>query len=123
MVRFFQLHLIFSLIEVTDVVRALSRAISFIQQGTHSPLKAHERVKDFYSWAQIAERTEKVYMAVLSTPPRDLWERMQRCDLSLSLHLTTENDDSRPTEPLVWAHIQDSCIVSSSSWIAFFICS
>ena len=64
---------------ITDVVHVLSQAISIIQQGTHSPLKAHERVKDFYSWSQIAERTEKVHEVVLSSPSRDLWERMQRC--------------------------------------------
>ncbi|KAI0938480.1 hypothetical protein AcV5_000156 [Taiwanofungus camphoratus] len=61
-----------------DVVRAMSEAIELVSAGKHDPQRAHERIKGFYDWAEIAERTERVYEAVLSSPPRDFWSRMQR---------------------------------------------
>lgn len=70
--------------QLIDVVRALSEAISIVSAGNHSPWRAHERVKDFYSWTMVAERTEKVYHDVLSSPEKDLWTRMQRSGLTSS---------------------------------------
>ncbi|KAL0572128.1 Phosphatidylinositol N-acetylglucosaminyltransferase GPI3 subunit [Marasmius crinis-equi] len=61
-----------------DVFRAISEAIQIVSQGKHDPARAHERVKRFYDWAQVTERTEKVYDTVMKTPQRDLWMRMQR---------------------------------------------
>ncbi|THU96244.1 glycosyltransferase family 4 protein [Dendrothele bispora CBS 962.96] len=61
-----------------DVFRAISEAISIISQGKHDPLQAHERMKMFYDWDQVTERTEKVYDAVVKSEQRDLWERMER---------------------------------------------
>lgn len=63
---------------LSDVVRAVSEAIHIVSEGKHDPIRAHERVKTFYDWGQVAERTEKVYDSVLKSPQRDLWERMQR---------------------------------------------
>ena len=62
----------------TDVVRAMSEAIQIVSQGKHDPIRAHERVRTFYDWDHIAERTEKVYEAVLHSPQLELWARMQR---------------------------------------------
>jgi phosphatidylinositol N-acetylglucosaminyltransferase subunit A len=56
----------------------MSEAIHIVSQGQHDPVRAHERVKTFYDWGQVAERTETVYEAVLNSPQIDLWERMQR---------------------------------------------
>ncbi|KAF8520944.1 transferase, partial [Hysterangium stoloniferum] len=64
--------------EEDDVVRALSEAISIVSQGRHDPMKAHERMREFYDWAHVAERTEAVYNQVLATEPQDLWTRIQR---------------------------------------------
>ncbi|KIY47322.1 transferase [Fistulina hepatica ATCC 64428] len=64
--------------EADDVVRAISEAVQIISEGKHDPLHAHERVKTFYNWARIAERTEKVYDAVLRTEQYDLWTRINR---------------------------------------------
>ncbi|KAI3598523.1 glycosyltransferase family 4 protein [Moniliophthora roreri] len=61
-----------------DVFRAMSEAIQLVSRGEHDPIRAHERIKTFYDWGQVAERTEKVYDAVMKSPQRDLWERMQR---------------------------------------------
>jgi len=61
-----------------DVIRALSEAIRIVSQGRHDPIRAHERIKEFYNWNQVAERTEVVYDTVLKSEPRDLWTRMQR---------------------------------------------
>ncbi|GBE87393.1 Phosphatidylinositol N-acetylglucosaminyltransferase gpi3 subunit [Sparassis crispa] len=61
-----------------DVVRAMSEAIKLVSAGEHDPQRAHERIKGFYDWAQIAERTERVYDTVLRSPPRDFWTRMRR---------------------------------------------
>jgi phosphatidylinositol N-acetylglucosaminyltransferase subunit A len=66
------------LLRLQDVVRAMSEAIHIVSQGKHDPIRAHERVKTFYDWGQVAERTETVYEAVLNSPQMDLWERMQR---------------------------------------------
>ncbi|KAJ7089209.1 transferase [Mycena belliarum] len=61
-----------------DVCRAVGEAIQIVSEGKHDPLLAHERVKTFYDWTQVAERTEAVYDAVLKSPQMDLWVRMQR---------------------------------------------
>ncbi|KAJ3755963.1 glycosyltransferase family 4 protein [Lentinula raphanica] len=61
-----------------DVFRAISEAISIVSAGKHDSMKAHERVKTFYDWAQVAERTECVYDMVMKSEQRDLWERISR---------------------------------------------
>ncbi|PCH44807.1 glycosyltransferase family 4 protein [Wolfiporia cocos MD-104 SS10] len=61
-----------------DVVRAMSEAINIVSQGKHDPFRAHKRVRGFYDWGNITERTEKVYAAVLELEPYDFWTRMQR---------------------------------------------
>ncbi|KAF7348567.1 Phosphatidylinositol N-acetylglucosaminyltransferase subunit A [Mycena venus] len=61
-----------------DVCRAVGEAIKIVSEGKHDPLLAHERIKTFYDWEQVAERTEAVYDAVLKSPQMELWERMQR---------------------------------------------
>jgi len=64
--------------EEDDVFRAISEAIGIVSQGKHDPMNAHGRVKGFYDWSQVAERTEKVYDAVIRSEQRDLWTRIQR---------------------------------------------
>uniref|UniRef100_A0A8H7XMR0 Glycosyl transferase family 1 domain-containing protein n=1 Tax=Psilocybe cubensis TaxID=181762 RepID=A0A8H7XMR0_PSICU len=64
--------------EEDDVIRAISEAIEIIQNGRHDPIQAHERIKQFYNWEDVAERTEKVYDTVLKTPQIDLMERIHR---------------------------------------------
>ncbi|KAH9917322.1 transferase [Fomitopsis serialis] len=61
-----------------DVVRAMAEAIDIVSKGQHDPARAHARVKQFYDWAQIAERTERVYSNVMRTRPRSFWVRLQR---------------------------------------------
>ncbi|KII91315.1 glycosyltransferase family 4 protein [Plicaturopsis crispa FD-325 SS-3] len=61
-----------------DVVRAMVEAIDIVSRGRHDPMRAHDRVKSFYNWDDVAARTEKVYDAVLRSPQRDLWARMMR---------------------------------------------
>jgi phosphatidylinositol glycan class A protein len=58
----------------------MSEAIEIVSQGKHDPMRAHERVKTFYDWGHVAERTERVYDSVLMSEQRGLWERMQRYD-------------------------------------------
>ena len=62
-----------------DLIQATSYAIQYIQSGLHSPEKAHERVKNFYSWEDVTERTECVYNDVMSTEPYAFWARVRRC--------------------------------------------
>ncbi|KAF8522661.1 transferase [Gautieria morchelliformis] len=64
--------------EEDDVIRALSEAIAIVSMGNHDPLVAHRRVKAFYNWPHVAERTEVVYHSVLASEPRDLWTRMHK---------------------------------------------
>lgn len=56
----------------------MSEAITIVSQGKHDPWNAHERVKSFYDWFQVTERTEKVYESVIKSDQRDLWTRIQR---------------------------------------------
>lgn len=62
----------------TDVVRAISEAITIVAAGKHDPMKAHKRVKTFYDWRRVAMRTEKVYRAVTQSPQMELMERIER---------------------------------------------
>ncbi|CAE6481445.1 unnamed protein product [Rhizoctonia solani] len=68
----------FALPEEDDVTRALGEAIDIVTQGKHDPHKAHKRIKSMYSWADVAERTEKIYNWVATKEPRSFWERLCR---------------------------------------------
>lgn len=56
----------------------MSDAIRKVKAGAHDPHAAHERIKSFYDWADVAERTEKVYDFAIAAPQRDLWTRIKR---------------------------------------------
>jgi phosphatidylinositol glycan class A protein len=56
----------------------MSEAIAHVARGDHDPHRAHERIRGFYDWTRVAERTEVVYRKVLATPPYPLWTRIQR---------------------------------------------
>ena len=61
-----------------DVIRAISEAMDIVSKGKHDPMRAHERVRTFYNWENVTERTEKVYEAVMMSKQMDLGERIQR---------------------------------------------
>ncbi|KAI0057716.1 glycosyltransferase family 4 protein [Artomyces pyxidatus] len=61
-----------------DVFRAMAEAIAIVSRGDHDPHRAHERIRGFYDWGQVAARTEIVYRAVMASPPRELWTRIER---------------------------------------------
>ncbi|KAI0702065.1 transferase [Cerioporus squamosus] len=61
-----------------DVVRAMSEAIRLVSAGKHDPHKAHARIRGFYDWRDVAQRTEAVYDSVVKSPPHDFWTRMHR---------------------------------------------
>jgi len=65
--------------EEHDVVRAVSEAVHIVSQGQHDPIAAHSRIRTFYNWEDVAERTENVYRAIKETEPIDLYTRMRRC--------------------------------------------
>ena len=73
-----------NLLSCSDVIRAISEAISIVKMKKHDPFQAHERVKTFYSWEDVTSRTVKVYDAVLKSKQMDLMERIQRYELLLS---------------------------------------
>ncbi|KZV84740.1 glycosyltransferase family 4 protein [Exidia glandulosa HHB12029] len=64
--------------EQDDVVRALGEGIRRVKAGRHDPQLAHDRVRTFYNWTQVAERTEVVYQSVVESVDRTLWERLTR---------------------------------------------
>lgn len=66
------------MVSLTDVFRAISEAIRIVAAGKHDPIKAHERVKTFYDWQQVAARTEKVYSTVMQSRQMELMERITR---------------------------------------------
>ena len=43
----------------------------------HDRQKAHDRIRNFYDWSDIAEMVELVYDSMLQTTPYDLWTRLQ----------------------------------------------
>ena len=57
----------------------MSEAIAHVSQGGHDPHRAHQRIRGFYDWTRVAERTEVVYREVIAKPPYPLWTRIQRC--------------------------------------------
>jgi phosphatidylinositol glycan class A protein len=63
---------------ISDLFRALSEAVAIVSKGQHDPVEAHQRVKNFYNWEDVAGRTEVVYDAVVKSEQKDLWTRMQR---------------------------------------------
>ncbi|BGP39966.1 Phosphatidylinositol N-acetylglucosaminyltransferase GPI3 subunit [Rhodotorula kratochvilovae] len=64
--------------EVDDLVRAISRAITHVRSGGHDPLAAHAQLREMYSWADVAERTERVYYAAMRVPRVPVVERLRR---------------------------------------------
>ncbi|GAA99745.1 glycosyltransferase family 4 protein [Mixia osmundae IAM 14324] len=72
-------HLIsFAQPDVEDVVQVIGAAIDHIRSGRHDPVKAHEAIRTKYSWADVAERTERVYEAMLTVELPPLVERLRR---------------------------------------------
>lgn len=59
-------------------MRAISEAIEIVTTGKHDPFQAHERIKEFYTWEDVATRVEAVYDAVIKSPQIDLMERINR---------------------------------------------
>ncbi|GHJ86049.1 hypothetical protein NliqN6_2451 [Naganishia liquefaciens] len=64
--------------DADDIIIALGNAIKIIQSKRHDPFVAHERLKNMYSWATVATRTERVYDRVMEAEDRSLFERMAR---------------------------------------------
>lgn len=62
----------------SDLVRAIDRAIEILSSGAHDPIKTHELVKGMYSWADVAKRTERVYLDALEIEPCPIVERLRR---------------------------------------------
>ena len=62
----------------------MSEAIRIVSAGKHDPYQAHKRIKDFYDWHEITQRTELVYESVLDSEPYDFWTRLQRLVALLS---------------------------------------
>lgn len=64
--------------ELKDLFRALSEGIAIVGANSHDPWRAHDRIKGMYDWADVAERTEKVYRTALASSPIDLCDRSVR---------------------------------------------
>ncbi|KAE8217298.1 hypothetical protein CF319_g8585 [Tilletia indica] len=60
-----------------DVVRAVDHALVHIRSGAHSPQAAHDAVKSFYTWSDVAERLEHVYIHAMKQEDRpSTWDRL-----------------------------------------------
>jgi phosphatidylinositol N-acetylglucosaminyltransferase subunit A len=89
-----------------DVFRAMSEAIAYIQEGEHDPHHAHQKIRGFYDWGRVADRTEVVYREVLATPPYPLWTRIQRCAIVSTFLLYTKRlRRGHFPGPWVWVHL------------------
>lgn len=64
---------------VKSLVTCLDKAISDHRHGNViSPLEAHDRIKNLYTWPNVARRTELVYDHVQELVPRQLPDRIKR---------------------------------------------
>ncbi|PWN46310.1 UDP-Glycosyltransferase/glycogen phosphorylase [Ceraceosorus guamensis] len=61
-----------------DVVHAMDAAIEHVRSGKHDPAAHHEAVEKMYSWADVAERTERVYHTAMAAPFPDRLDRFQQ---------------------------------------------
>jgi len=66
------------LIYSIDLITALNKAITMIKFKEVTPAKFHDRIKNMYSWENIAERTERVYYSIMKTRRVPLIERLRR---------------------------------------------
>lgn len=53
--------------------------MQYVTSGLHDPVEAHNRIRGFYDWENVVERTEKVYDDVMHTEARGFWTRIYRC--------------------------------------------
>lgn len=63
------------LTEEPDVIRAIISAVHHVKAGKHDPQQTHERVKEMYTWQDVARRTETIYRKALLVPQVDIIER------------------------------------------------
>ena len=67
------------IIIILALVTCLDNAISDHRHGNVlSPFDAHNRIKDLYTWPNVARRTEIVYDHVKELVPRQLPDRIKR---------------------------------------------
>ncbi|KAI8870841.1 GlcNAc transferase [Ramicandelaber brevisporus] len=68
--------------EKDDIERALAKTIGIAQERHKhpdlEPWTMHNQVRQFYSWTDVAERTERVYRKVMNMPSPPLIERLRR---------------------------------------------
>lgn len=57
-----------------SIILAVERAMK--QVPTVNPWDFHDKVRSYYSWDWVAERTERVYDRVVQAPPKSLYERL-----------------------------------------------
>ena len=63
---------------VENLVRALEEAIHVTRSGKVDPVAQHERLKELYSWPDVARRTAKVYTHIKAMPDLTLAKRCYR---------------------------------------------
>lgn len=64
---------------VPALVNGLEVAIAVHREGKFIPPEiVHQRVRDIYTWSEIAERTEKVYNAIVQKPILSTSERLEK---------------------------------------------
>lgn len=64
--------------DLADVVRAITHAIHHVGAGQHDPATTHTRVKEMYTWQDVARRTEIIYRNALLAPQADVIERWSK---------------------------------------------
>ncbi|KAJ1553617.1 hypothetical protein HK405_007401 [Cladochytrium tenue] len=61
-----------------DLLKSLSTAIGRIQTEYIDPFALHEEIKSMYNWTDVANRTEKVYLAIVDKEPEPLVDRLYK---------------------------------------------
>lgn len=64
--------------EEDDVVRAMDDAIAYVRAGKHDPLAYHLATKEMYSWADVANRLDRVYQQAMENDFPRPYERLAR---------------------------------------------
>ena len=72
-------HLLIRPCALSALLEALEKAIAAHRHGDAvPPAEAHKQVKQFYTWQDVAKRTEYIYDSIARDPETDCAQQMRR---------------------------------------------
>ncbi|KAI9298631.1 phosphatidylinositol N-acetylglucosaminyltransferase GPI3 subunit [Neoconidiobolus thromboides FSU 785] len=68
----------FGMPEEKDMIKTVSEAIEKIQTSPIDPFKMHRKVMKMYSWADVCDRTERIYFKIIKSQHPPLLNRLKK---------------------------------------------